>query len=445
MNTKKWYLFVPLFVVFALILSACAAPEAPAGEAEAEEEAPAEEGAMDEEEAMDEEAEAEEETADSFSFDIDALLASAGSECVEPTGDEPLRIGYIADFSEVGGFADVPASEAAGYMVELINCNGGLNSTPIEYTVFPADGLDVELTQRAAQEALDAGMHAVLGPPFSDTGLPILGVLNGQIPAFFVASTEVIMSDPTLYSFLLTYVDETQGYAAGEYAATEASFTTAVTLSSSDAPYFSETTAAFAEAFEANGGTMVGDYSFSIGDEDYSGQVNQIAALEPAPEVLYTANFMPYIEIFMGQLAAAGVDIQVMGADSFDATAVIDGGETTDGVIYTTHGYPFEGSRLEAFNNAYAEARGEELTTLTIAQLGADGIAVIAQAYLASGEQLDPAAIGDAVLALEAAEVVTIDEPIAYAGEGNPVRLITMAQNSDGEINLLSQFIPDVE
>jgi len=438
MRSKKWYSLIALFALLVFALSACAPPAPPV---------PAEEEMAEEEEEMAEEeeemAEEEEMPAGSAEFDIDAILASAGGDCVEPTGSEPLKIGYVADFSEVGGFADVPASEAAGYMVDLINCNGGLNGTPIEYEVFPADGLDVELTQRAAQDAVDAGMHAVLGPPFSDVGLPLLSVLNGEIPSFHVASTEVVMSDPSIYSFLLTYVDETQGHAAGEYAATEGGYATAVTLSSSDAPYFEETTAAFATAFEANGGEMLGDYSFGIGDEDYSSQVNEIASLDPVPDVIYTANIMPFVEIFVGQLRAAGLeDVAIMGADAFDATAIIDGGETTDGAIYTTHGFPYEGSRLATFDAAYEAANGEALPTLTIGQLGADAIAVIAQAYLASGEQLDPVAIGDAVLTLDSVDVVTVDEPISYAGQGNPVRLVTIAQNVDEEPTLLTQFIP---
>jgi branched-chain amino acid transport system substrate-binding protein len=382
---------------------------------------------------------------DAAAFDVDAILDNAGGECVEPTGTDPLIIGYAPDFSELGGFADIPASEAAGFMVELINCAGGVDGTPIEYIVQPADATDLELTLRSAQDLVDAGAHVVLGPPFSDVGLPLLNVLGGQIPAIHVGSTEAIMSDPSIYSFLMTFTDRVQGHAAGEWAY-NSGYRTAVTLSSSDAPYFEENPRTFSEAFTALGGEVLGDYSFGLGDTDYSSQVNAIAALDPAPDVLYTANVMPFVETLVGQLRAAGLtDTVIIGADSFDATRIIDGGETTDGAVYTTHGFPAEGSRMEKFLAAYEEAKGEPLESIAFGPLGADAVLVIAQAYLASGKQLDRIAIGDAMTQMESFDLITVDSATYQRPEGangTPVRDVYLVQNIDGEPTLLEQFVP---
>lgn len=377
-------------------------------------------------------------------FDVDAILANAGGECQTPTGD-PLIIGYAPDFSEVGGFADIPGSQAAEFMVELINCSGGVDGTPVEFMLRPADALDLELTLRSAQDLVDAGAHVVLGPPFSDVGLPLLNVLGGQVPAIHVASTEVVLADPSIYSFIMTFTDEIQGNAAGEWAYNNG-FRRAVTFSSSDNPYFSATSAAFTEAFTALGGESVGDYSYSIGDMDYSSQVNQIAAMDPRPDVLYTANIMPFVEVLVGQLRAAGLeDLQIVGPDGFDTTRIIDGGETTDGAVYTTHGFPVEGSRLETFLNAYEAARGEPLSSFAVGPLGADAVLIVAQAYLASGKQLDRIAIGDAMLAMESFDLITIDSATYQGADGpigSPVRDVILVQNIDGVPTFLDAFIP---
>ncbi|MCP4993394.1 MAG: ABC transporter substrate-binding protein, partial [Gammaproteobacteria bacterium] len=377
------------------------------------------------------------EAAISGEFDLDTILANAGGECQEPTGD-PLIIGYAPDFSDLGGFADVPASQAAGYMAELINCAGGLNGTPIEYIVEPADAGDLELTLRAAQDLVDAGSHAVLGPPFSDVGLPLLNVLGGEIPAIHVASTEDVLSDPSIYSFLMTFDDEAQGNAAGEWAIKNG-YQTAVTLTSSDFPYFETNPNAFAAAFTAAGGEVQSDYSYSIGDDDYSSQVNEIAALDPAPEVLYTANIMPFIDTLVGQLRAAGLtDLVIVGPDGFDATRIIDGAET-DGAVYTTHGFPSDGSRMKTFLEAYETEKGEALETITFGPLGADAVLVIAQAYLASGGQLDSKAIGEAMVSTESFDVISVDT-ISYQGPdgpvGTPIKDIFIVQNVGGEPTL---------
>jgi branched-chain amino acid transport system substrate-binding protein len=377
-------------------------------------------------------------------LDVDAILANAGGECQTPTGD-PLIIGYAPDFSEVGGFADIPASNAAGFMVELINCAGGVDGTPIEYIVQPADATDLELTLRSAQDLVDAGAHVVLGPPFSDVGLPLLNILGGQVPAIHVGSTEVIMADPSIYSFLLTFTDRVQGNAAGDWAY-NAGYRRAVTLSSGDNPYFNTTTAAFSEAFAGLGGEVLGDYSYSIGDTDYSSQVNAIAALDPLPEVLYTANIMPFVETLVGQLRAAGLtDLVIVGADAFDATRIIDGGETTDGAVYTTHAFPAEGSRMETFLAAYEAARGEPLESIAFGPLGADAVLVIAQAYLQSGKQLDRLAIGDAFTAMESFQLITVESATYQrpdGPDGTSVRNVYIVQNIDGVPTLLEQVAP---
>ncbi len=381
-------------------------------------------------------------TAPAAPFDLDAILANAGGDCHEPSG-APLVIGYVADFSELGGFADVPGTQAAGYMVELINCAGGLNGTPIEYTVYPADALDLDLTLRAGQDAVDAGVHAVLGPPFSDVGLPLLNVLGGTIPAIHVASTEVVLADASLYSFLMTFTDEIQGHAAGEWAY-ENGHRTAVTMTSDFAPYFEANPTAFAEAFAANGGEVLGDYSYGLGDDDYSSQVNEIAALDPAPDVLYTANIMPFIDILVGQLRAAGLtDMAIMGPDGFDATRVIDG-EATDGAVYTTHGFPSAGSRMEIFLDAYESAKGEALESIAFGPLAADAILTIAQAYLAAGE-LDSVAIGDAMLAADSFDLISVESASyqrAGGANGIPHRDVYIVQNVGGVPTLLAQFVP---
>ncbi len=72
---------------------------------------------------------------------------AAGGDC---TLDEPLTIGYAADFSDFGGFADVPGSEAAGVQVDLLNESGGVGGLPVEYVVKELPG-DPSGAQRAAQ------------------------------------------------------------------------------------------------------------------------------------------------------------------------------------------------------------------------------------------------------------------------------------------------------
>ena len=92
--------------------------------------------------------------------------------------EEPLTIGYAADLGDFGGFADVPGSEAAGVQVELLNEAGGVGGQDVEYVVKELP-VDPSGAQRAAQELLDEGVDAIIAPPFSYNGVPLIETVDG--------------------------------------------------------------------------------------------------------------------------------------------------------------------------------------------------------------------------------------------------------------------------
>ena len=378
----------------------------------------------------------DEDAAPGDALDVDAILAADG-DCEEPEGD-PLLIGYAADLSEVGGYADQPGSEAAVFMADLINCAGGVDGTPVEVTVQDIQG-DPDVTQRAAQDLLDEGVHAILGPPFSDFGLPLLQVVAGQVPVVFVASTEALLPDPDMGSYLMAFDDQAQASAAAMFARDGLGAETAVTLSSADDLYFEQVPEMFGEAFEEDGGEVLSDYSYSLADTDFSSQVNQIGGLDEEPDVIYTSMIMPMVGTLLGQLRAAGIESDVIGADSFDATGVVAAGEDAEGVYYTTHGFPGEGSRLQAFLDAFAD-EGGEFETVSFGALAGDAVLLIADAYRRAGE-LDPDRIDEEIGATQGLELVT--ESVSYEGQGGiPEKPVFVHQIVDGELELATTITP---
>jgi len=369
---------------------------------------------------------------------LDEWLAADLGACAEAPTGEPLRIGYAADKSEVGGFADVPGSEAAGFMAELINCAGGVEGTPVEVIVQDIQG-DPEVTQRAAQDLLDAGVHAIIGPPFADFGLPLLQVVGGEVPVLFAASTEPTLPNTEQLSFLVTFDDTLQATQAAEFAIRQG-FQTAVTFSS-PGPYFGYNPEVFTQVFEEMGGTVLADYTFSLEDTDFSTQVNDLANLSEAPDVLYTAMITPQLGPLLGQIDGAGIDIALIGADAFDATVVWDLGELAEGAYYTTHAFPEEGSPMAAFLDGFESARGRPLETVSFGALAADAVILVADAFVRSGMQLDALAIGEALKEAEGVRVIT--GTVTYAGtNGVPVKPLYIQQVVGGEPALAEKIEP---
>ena len=378
------------------------------------------------------EPEAEPEEVAPTGFDIDAVLAADLDDCVPLPEGPRLRIGFAADLSDLGGFADAPASQAAAYFIDLINCTGGVEGLPLELIIQNIEG-DPDVTQRAAQDLLDAEVSAILGPPFPDFGFPLLQVTAGQVPVLFVASTEPTLSDPAQLAFLVAFDDTAQATAAAEFALDEG-WTTAVTFSS-PGPYFGYNPEIFTEVFEAGGGTVIADYNYvPIEDVDFSSQANEMANLDEPPDVVYSAMLAFQAAILRGQLDGVGVDTRFLITDAFEATGGYAEGEAVEGFYHTTHSFPEPGSRVVILDEGFEATTGAALENPSFGGLAADAIAIVIDAFLRTGST-DPAVLGAAIAESQGVEGVT--GVLSYpSGSGSPEKPVYVHRVVDGQPTL---------
>ncbi|MEZ5176354.1 MAG: ABC transporter substrate-binding protein [Acidimicrobiia bacterium] len=363
---------------------------------------------------------------------LDDWLAADLSNCADAPTGEPFIIGYAADFSEVGGFADEPGADAAKFMVELINCAGGVGGHPVEIIVKDVQG-DPDVTQRAATELLDEGVHALLGPPFSDFGLPLLQVVGGQVPVIFVASTEPILANEESLSFLGTFDDTRQATEAALFARGLGN-ESAVTFSI-PGPYFGYNPEVFTKVFEDDGGTVLSDYTFGFEDQDFSTQVNAIAGLAEPPDVLFTAMLTPQLGVLIPQLTAAGITPTYVFADAADATRVWDLGADAEGAYFVSHAFPSPDNRMQDFLDKYEEANGEPLATFSFGGLAADAVVLMTDAFVRSGFALDGVTIGETLKG--ASDVTVVTGTVSYAGSnGVQQKPLYILQVKGGDVAL---------
>ncbi|MDE0607635.1 MAG: ABC transporter substrate-binding protein [Acidimicrobiaceae bacterium] len=367
-------------------------------------------------------------------IDVDAVLAADLNSCEAVPSGETLRIGYAADFSELGGFVDIPGSAAAEYFVELLNCRGGVDGRPVELIVRDIEG-NPETAGRVAQELLDDKVSAILGPAFFDVNQAILQVTAGKTPLISVSSTEPLLADPAQLSLLASFTDTAQAKAAARFAI-EQGWQTSATFSV-PGPYFGYLVEVFTEEYEALGGRMLDDYPFVPAQTtDFSAQVNQIAALEPQPDVIYSALIAFQAAILRGQLDEAGVGSEMLLADAFSAT----GGYFTDGVegfFHTSHTFPEPDGRMLKFLDSYEQVKGSALESDSYSALAADAILVIAAAVIETGS-LDPGEVGRAMIAGTGIDGLT--GVLRYNGGGTPNTPVYVHEVVDGGPNLAAVY-----
>lgn len=358
-----------------------------------------------------------------------------GGDC---TLDTPLKIGFAADLGELGAFSDQPGSEAAKVMVDKINDAGGVGGLPVEYEVKDIQG-DPAATQRAAQELLDDGVNAIIGPPFASTGAPLMDAVDGKAPIIYMASTDPALADPSRGAFLASFSDPVQSSAIAEWALAEG-HTTAVTLSSTDDVYFSGNPEYFTTVFEAGGGSVLGDYAYSLADADFSTQVNEISNLSEKPAVLFTAMVMPQTQVLLEQLENAGLgDIIVTGVDGFDATVVWSAGAVADGVVFAAHTFPQDNNGVQQFLDD-AAAAGANIETISFGALAADAVQIIAAAATEACS-VDSATLITTIDGLVNVPVTT--GTVTYAGTGGvPEKDVVILTIKDGKPTFVEALRP---
>jgi ABC-type branched-subunit amino acid transport system substrate-binding protein len=359
-------------------------------------------------------------------LDVDALLSADLSACAAAPSGDPITVGMAMDFSDVGGFVDIPGSQVVPFAAEKINCAGGIGGRPVEVEVREV-GDDAAL---ATEELLDAGAQFIIGPPFADFALPILQTTGGEVPFFPAASTEPTLADPSANSYLVSFDDIQQGEAAAEWAYAEG-ITRAILFTEGEGiPYTGVIPDAFAAKFTELGGEIVSSQNYVFfEDTDFSAQVNEIVGLSENNEIIFSAMAAFQFTALKGQLDGQNLDgLTYFGADAMEATRIQDEANN-EGFYYTPHLTIEDGDTFDSFLDDFEAANGSALESPGMMPLYVDALMVGLQAISNCGCS-DPVEIGAAVGELNGFEGLT--GTLNYVGSGGiPPKDVAVAQVND--------------
>jgi len=366
-----------------------------------------------------------------------AMMASL----VIPAGAETLKVGTATALTGALAYADVPVAEGMHLAVKEINAAGGIDGK-IKIELVEKDvRSDAAQTSIAAQELVDDGVSVIVLPCDSDPALAAVGVVSAaEIPAISTCA-----SSPTLpkvggdYIFSNFPGDNVQATVSASWAYDQG-FRTAYIIYSPDTQY-TTLPLYFADVFEKLGGTLAGEATNTVGQQDFSAIATKIAALNPQPEVIMTAAYEPDFPSMIKALRAAGVTGQIIGSDGIDSPTTFSLGPVAEGVVFTTAGFATPGSPLEAFDNAYKKEYGKDPVTIYSA-VGYDLVKIVEAAVKAANDSTDPKALREAIANLENVQGAT--SLITYKGtDGMPIRQVSLVRVKDGARELVGQPTPD--
>jgi branched-chain amino acid transport system substrate-binding protein len=311
-------------------------------------------------------------------------LTLSGVNAQEPSGD-PILIGGALSLTGIQAPLDEPGLRGAELAVEELNRTGGILGRPVEF--INLDGKSDPVTVgNVALQLIDQGAVAIVAPCDFDFGGP--ASREAQSAGFVGIST--CASSPLYGSvalgdkqFTLSMWNTTMGAAGADYAYNEMGWRSVYVVTDTFIDYTTSLSEYFIEHFETLDGEVIFEDSYTQGDQDFSAQLARIQALDELPDFIYISSYMPDLGLIIRTLREAGIDVPIMGGDSYDDPGMFEavGPEYGSDIIFVTHSWLGEGASPDAehFLELYNEKHGEPPDTAFVVT-GWDTIMVMAQA-----------------------------------------------------------------
>lgn len=330
------------------------------------------------------------------------LAALAAVATRAGAADPPIRIGVIASYS--GAYADYGRQFDAGMALWLAENGGRLAGRPVEIVRRDAPGAQPELAKRLAQELVVRDKVNVLaGLDFSPNAFAVGAVAReARIPAIVMnaASSGITTQSPFVarVSFTVRQVSDPMGRWAARNGITRAFTVVADYGPGHDAE------SAFATAFAAAGGSVVGRLRVPLANPDFSAYVQRIK--DEAPQAVFfffPSGPMPRAFLKAAKdrgLEEAGIRLIATG-EATDDSYLEATGDVAMGLI-TSHHYSFahDSAKNRAFVDGIGRIAGKTMRPSYFSVAAYDGMQALALALEKTGGSLDGEAVMKALSGL---------------------------------------------
>ena len=330
---------------------------------------------------------------------IQQVVAPTDSEA--PDRPVAVKIGFLYSPPDPG-----TTRNGAELAIALANAAGGINGIPIELLIRD-DKKDPALSVQYAEELINAGVSAIVGPDYSLLAIPVGDVIQEHgIPMVTTYPTNPKVSENKNFSFMGAYTDPYQAGVMAVFAIQELGATTAAVLTETDGTYSQGLTEVFIEEFTAQGGTIVVHQFYETDATDFTPQLMVITSVEPAVDVIFLPGLGPEFLLIVKQAKAADIHIPgtFLGGDGWDRPDLVEiAGTAAEGSFFANHFSPEgppEQLRRETiqFITTYTSRFG--IAPDGPASLGYDAASIIIEA-MKRAPDLTPAAIRDQVQATQ--------------------------------------------
>ena len=193
----------------------------------------------------------------------------------------------------------------------------------------------------------------------------------------------------------------------------------------------------FRREFEAAGGEVVAEQSYSGGDTEFRPQLTAIRSANP--QVLFIPGFYTEVGQIAIQARDLGLTLPLVGGDGWDSPAVIQiGGKSIEGSFFSDHYFVGDSRPVVQKFVAEYEKRYQRKPEATAA-LGYDALHILAAAARKAGT-LDSKAVRDAIAATK--DHVGVSGTTTMGSDRNPIKPVAIINIDHGQMNFAGWVQP---
>ena len=289
-----------------------------------------------------------------------STAASTAGSTAAASGDT-IKVGVMGPMTGDVSVYGLAVINGANLYLDQVNANGGINGKMIESITMDEQG-DATQAVQCFTKMVDEGIVGLVGDV---TTTPTLAVAaesqDYNMPMVTASATaEAVTYDAetdTVYEnvFRATFTDPFQGIKMADYAYQKLGYTKAAVIYKKGADYNEGLAENFVNEFEALGGTIVDEESYSDGDVDYKTQLTTI--LGKGPETVFCPNYYQEVGQILSQAESVGLTVPFLGGDGWDG---LEGYATNDQLKDTYFCANYAKGSSPDFENAYKEKYGED-------------------------------------------------------------------------------------
>ena len=369
--------------------------------------------------------------------------SAAGSSAAAASGDT-IKVGVMGPLSgNVSVYGQAVVNGATLYLKQ-VNANGGINGKQIEILTEDEQG-DATQAVNCFTKMVDEGMTALIGDV---TTTPTLAVVaesaDYNMPMVTASATaEAVTYDAETDTvngnvFRACFTDPFQGVKMADYAYEKLGYTKAAVIFLKGKDYNEGLAENFAKEFEAKGGTVVDQESYSEGDVDFKTQLTSI--LGKNPEMVFCPNYYQEVGQILAQAESVGLTVPFLGGDGWDG---LEGYATADQLKDSYFCACYAKGSSAAFEDAYKAEYGEAYPN-GFAPLGYDAAMTVVYGIKAAEEQGLEAGSDEykqAVIdAIAGGTIEGITGTFTFDEHHNPVKSTAILTYVDGKPELKEMF-----